>query len=247
MLGVLIVLLAGCAAALWWLKHRMFEKNPNFTLRSIVLDSHGYWGKNTESRQRLINILKLNPGQDNLFALDVRKLRVQLRSMPNIADAQVQIILPDILSIELEERIPRAFLGRSNSALVTDANGMVMPSAECFGVHPNLPVIVGLRNTEIRVGFIHDKLREALKLIMSVQHYRCFTVELISLSHPDELIILMQYRLKNRTLRYHVTMPCGNYRDWLDVLKSAIEDALRHNDSRSKINLTFDGAVVMSN
>ena len=246
MLGILLLMLVGCALALWWLKHRMFEKNPNLILRQVNVDSRGYWGKSAASRRRLIEQLKIEIGKDNLFELNVKQLRSQLRNMPNIADAQVQIILPDTLAIELEERIPRAFLGRTNSNLVADANGMVMLTKESFGVHPNLPVIVGLRNTEVQAGHIQSDLREALNLIMSTQHYSCFKVELVSISHPNELIILMQYRKNKLNLRYQVTMPCANYREYLNILQSAIEDALRHNDRRNKINLTFADSVVLS-
>lgn len=246
LLILLLVLLCAAVASLFWIKHLMFEKNRNFTLKVVEVANRGYWGKNAETRKRLLNLLKLEPNKDNLFELDVRDIRKRLLGVPNIADAQVQVVLPDTLKLELEERLPRAFLGRSGSNLVADGNGMVMQSSECFGVHPQLPVIVGLRSNAIKPGVQLADLREALSLIMSVQYYRNFRVELVSIGHENELLVLMQYIRNKQQLRYQVTFPHGNYRDLLDILQSAIADALRHNDNRSKVNLTFDGAVVMS-
>lgn len=242
----LVILLAGCAVSLYLLRIKLFEKNPRFTLRTVQINSSGYWGRSKENRNALIRKLNLQPGKDNLFALNHAKLRQELRSLPNVADAKVKPQLPDMLEIEIEERIPRAFLGRSNSELVVDANGMVMESRQCFGVHPRLPVIVSLHNRGVKPGVIRPGLHDALALIMSIQRYECFSAALISLLHADSLTVTMDYRSGNSVSRYYVTMPRGNYPELLDILRSAIIDARRHRDDRNVVNLTFDGAVVMS-
>ena len=246
LLTVLFILLVALGVAMWWLKHRMFEKNPRFTLKHIQVESSGYWGKDVLRRNALIRKLDLRAGQQNLFDLDLRKLRMQLKSLPNVADAQVCTQLPDTLLINIEERSPRAFLGRPNSRLVVDANAMVMNARECFGVHPRMPVIVGMPHRSMRPGVIHPALREALNLIMSVQRYDCFSVALVNLSRNGELFVLMDYRHNSQIRRYHVTMLTGNYQESLDILRSAIEDALRHGDDRTKINMSFKNQVVMS-
>ena len=247
LLVVLLVLLIGCVAALWWLKHRMFEKNPRFTLQHVQVESSGYWGKDAVKRNALIRKLDLRTGRQNIFDLDLQKLRKQLRSLPNVADAQLHTELPDTLVINIEERVPRAFLGRLNSQLVVDANAMVMNARECFGVHPRMPVIVGMPHRSMRPGVIHPALREALNLIMTVQRYKCFSVALVNLSRSGELFVLMDYRNnKSQIRRYHVTMLTGNYPETLDILRSAIEDARRHGDDRTKIDMSFKGQVVMS-
>ena len=246
LLVILFIFITGCVVAAWWLKHRMFEQNRHFLLRQVTVESSGFWGKNSENRNALIKKLNLGINSDNLFALDMRKLRSQLRSIPNIADAQVCTILPDTVAISIEERIPRAFLGRPNSDLVADANGMVMNSRQCFGVHPKLPVILVPHRSKLYPGEMQPALREALALIIAVQRYSCFSVALISLSRQDELFVLMEYRGIRGARRYHVTMPIGNYAENLDVLRSAIEDARRRGDDRIKINLMYKGQVVMS-
>lgn len=246
LLAILFIFIAGCGVAAWWLKHRMFEQNRHFLLRQVTVESSGFWGKNSENRNALIRKLNLSINSDNLFALDMRKLRRQLRSIPNIADAQVCTILPDTVAISIEERIPRAFLGRPNSDLVADANGMVMHARQCFGVHPKLPVILVPPRCKLYPGEMQPALREALALIIAVQRYSCFSVALISLSRPDELFVLMGYRGIRGSRRYHVTMPIGNYAENLDILRSAIEDARRRGDDRIKINLMFKNQVVMS-
>ena len=145
--GIILLAIIGCfivgsLVCAWWLKHRMLEQNRHFLLRRVTVESSGFWGKSAENRNALIRKLDLALNQDNLFNLDMKKLRNQLRSIPNISDAQVCAVLPDTVAISIEERIPRAFLGRPNGELVTDANGMVMTARQCFGVHPKLPVIL---------------------------------------------------------------------------------------------------------
>ena len=228
LLIIILLLMIGCGVLLWYLNSRLFEKNPRFTLQNIEIISSGFWGKNAENRSALVRKLDLKIGKDNLFGLNFVKLRQDLRSMPNVADAQVRMQLPDKITIEIEERVPRAFLGRSNSDLVVDANGMVMTASQCFGVHPKLPVIVGFSRRGVRPGLIQPALHEALALIMSVQQHDCFSVALVGLNHNENLTVFMDYHTNNMKRRYHVTMPRGNYRELLDILRSAIEDALRH-------------------
>ena len=246
-LVMLAAVLVGCVLAIFWLKSYMFKNNNHFILRNVNVVSSGYWGRDPLTSNQLLQKLNLQVNSSNLFAISSGQLRKELRSIPNIADAQVWKVLPDTLEIRIEERIPRAFIGRPNSPRVVDANGMIMNSVECFGVHPNLPVINGTVHTTLRAGEIHAALRPALHLIMAVQRYKCFSVAAVSLQQQDNLIMLMDYRRGSTTRRYHVTMPRGNYPQWLDILQSAIEDALRHGDSRNRINLTFKDRVILSN
>ena len=246
LLVFLAAVITGCVLWLYWLKNRMFRENEHFTLRHTNIISSGYWGKNPVTSGILLRKLDLQNGKTNLFTLKPAELRQQLRSIPNVADAQVRFILPDTLEIKIEERIPRAFIGRPGSPLVTDANCVVMNTNECFGVHPNLPVINGTLHTTMRSGEVHNALQPALHLIMAVQRYKCFSIAAVSLRQEDNLVMLIDYRKGSKARRYHVTMPKGNYPEWLDILQSAIEDALRRSDSRNRINLTFKDQVVMN-
>ena len=246
LLCVLLMVVIGCALGLYWLKNRMFEDNKHFTLRRVNIVSSGYWGKDGTTAKRLLNKLDLHIGKSNLFGLKPEKLRKELRSIPNVEDARVWTVLPDTLEIKIEERTPRAFIGRPRSPLVVDSNCVVMNVSECFGVHDNLPVINGGVHTSMSSGEVHTALRPALHLIMTVQRYKNFSVAAVSLRHPDNLVSLIDYRRGSTVRRYHVTMPRGNYVEWLDILQSAIEDALRRNDTRNRINLTFKDQVVMS-
>lgn len=246
LLAVLVLLIAGGVAALFWLQDRMFKGNDHFVLRHVNIESSGYWGKGIENRRVLLGKLNLQAGKDNLFELDMRKIRSVLRAIPNIADARVSKTLPDTLNLHIEERIPRAFVGRPNSPQVVDANCVVMNSRECFGVHPRLPVINGMKHTYLKVGEQHRALQEALNLIMTVQRYPCFSVVMVNLSQADKLVVYMDYHVRHMVRRYHVTMPVGNYTEWLDTLKSAIENARRHGNDHNRINLTFQDQVVLS-
>lgn len=242
-LSIIFVMLAGCAVLIYYMMQAFFEHNVRFTLREVEISSSGYWGK-PDNRTELVDRLQLKIKKDNIFALEPGVLRDKLRQIPNIADASVQRILPDKLIIRIEERIPRAFLGRGNSELLIDANGMVISSKHCFGVHPNLPVIVGLTNQNIRPGAVLKDLHNALDLIMQIyRDFPDFRVELVSVGNPERLFFFLRYRKQKR---YYVTMPSNDVSRMLDVLHSAIENARQHRDPRSNINLMFDGTVVLS-
>lgn len=246
LLAMLLIVIAGCVLGIYWLKNRMFEDNKRFILRHANIVSSGYWGKDVTTAKRLLNKLDLHIGKSNLFDLKPDKLRQELRSIPNVEDAQVWTVLPDTLEIRIEERTPRAFIGRPRSPRVVDANCVVMNTNECFGVHDKLPVINGGVHTSMNSGEVHTALRPALHLIMAAQRYKNFSVAAVNLSQADNLVILIDYRRGSTSRRYHVTMPRGNYPEWLDILQSAIEDSLRRNDTRNRVNLTFKNQVVMS-
>ena len=242
-LAALLLLLIAIGFLLFWLNCQFFDRNARFTLNHITIESTGYWGQSAENRAELLRFMRLHPGSDNLFAIDPAKVREQIKSIPNVADATVERILPDTLQLRIEERVPRAFLGYSKSDFVVDANTMVMLSRQCFGVHPRLPVIVGLRD-EVREGVMLPKLANALDLIMRIHRsFPEFQVVLLSVSQPDRIFMILDYRGRKR---YQVTLPAEQKPELLDVLRSAIEDALRNNDQRTNVNLLFDGSVVMN-
>ena len=246
LLAILALMIASCIAGMYWMKNRMFEDNRHFILKKVNVVSSGYWGKDSLTANRLMRKLDLQIDKNNIFSLRPEILRRELRSIPNIANAQVWTVLPDTLEIRIEERIPRAFIGRPGSPLVVDANCVIMNSSECFGVHSNLPVINGNMHTTLKAGESHISMRPALHLIMAVQRYQNFSVAAISLRQTDNLTVLMDYRRGSNVRRYHVTMPYGNYREQLDILQSAIENAIQRRDDRNRINLTFKNQVVLS-
>ena len=240
-LAVLVLAAVGLALLFYWLDHRFFDCNARFTLRHVDIQSTGYWGRSRETRADLTGFLKLAAGKDNLFALKPATIRRQLASVPNIADATVEQILPDTLKIRIQERVPRAWLGSTVSGLVVDANGQVMRSDQCFGVHNTLPLIVGLRG-QVRIGTQLAEAQDALDFLMLVlRNMPDIQLQIISVSRPDRFTVALKYRARP----FRVLLPRPVPPEKLDALHSALDEVLRRGDPRDNISLLNDGEVVL--
>ena len=241
-LVVLVLAVSGLAVLFRWLDHRFFERNARFTLRRIDIQSTGYWGRSNATRADLARFLNLAVGENNLFALSPAAIRGQLTSIPNIADAAVERVLPDTLEIRIQERVPRAWLGSTVSGLVVDANAKVMRSDQCFGVHNGLPLIVGLRG-KVRVGTRLTEVQGALDFLMMVlRNMPEIQLQIISVSQPDRYTVGMKYRTRRS---FQVILPRPVTAELLDEMNSALAETVRCNDSRSTINLLNGGSAVL--
>lgn len=238
------ILSAICAlvVAVMIFRARVTVDNPRYILQRVNISSTGFFGKSAASRRLLLGRLNLTVGTDNLFALDPRQLRERLLLDSSTIEA-VKIIrqLPDTLTVEIFERTPRAFVGRLNSPWVVDANCRVMPASECFGVHSDLPYIIGTREA-LTPGATLDSARYAMNVIMHINRaFPDFTVSLLGVDNPDRL----QMTVKCRGELFNTTMPVGEYRRYLDVLWANIDNALNSGNTQRHVNLTYDGQVVM--
>ncbi|MBE6368721.1 MAG: FtsQ-type POTRA domain-containing protein [Lentisphaerae bacterium] len=246
LLSLAVVLLLA-ALLFHWLHRCWFEKNIRFTVREIAIESNGFWGTSAETKLALISKLNINIGKNNIFELDLKKMRLDLRSFANVADAQLEIKLPDQLHIAIEERIPRAVIGSSSFHRVADANGVIMDSRQCMK-HSDLPSIIGLQTPqqEIKPGVMLRELHPAMALLMAMERFPVFKAEVIKIGRNNELVLTLKYLRHNRQLTYYVTMPAGDFPQQLTILSSVIEEALRQRNTMNVLNMSFEGKVVFS-
>ena len=247
--GIILIAVVFCCFGLlalgcWQFKKLLFEHNDHFLLRRVVIDSPGWWGKTEDSRNRLLSKLQLNVKEDNLFSYQLPKLRQLLCSIPSIESAQVERILPDTLKLTISERIPRAFLGNSQSILVLDFSGMVMSKDECVEINPRMPVIFGHPTEGVTPGTRLPQLQPVLEVISeALMNFGDFRIVAIRISQTDAIQLKLFY--KDSRL-YNGLMPPGNANYYLNMLQSAIEEALRTNNRKPNANLTYDGGVVFT-
>lgn len=226
----------------------LFTRNDRFLLRNFELETSekGYWRDRPEP---LAERLNLRVGRDNLFALDPRQLRRELLRIPSIESCEVHRILPDTLRIRIVERIPRAALYNPNSRWVVDAEGVVMSRFEAMKIAHQLPVITGFSPTEkITAGHRLEPALPALELLMeTIRSFPDISVRYINCSKPGKLDFVMRYRNQRN---YQVVIPTrvGPRRrmsSLLMKLQSAIIEAQRSDDGRSRIDLSFEGQVIL--
>lgn len=241
-LTIALLLLASAVAVCLWLHHVMFRSNPRLVFRELHVSSSGYWNQRDEELIRTLG-LKRN---SNIFDLDLGKLRRQLRSVPSIADARVQRILPDTLMVEVSERMPRAIINYPRSRWVIDEEAVVMERTRSMANSIVLPTITGVAHTRLKGGDRLPELQPALDVINAVvRSYPDMEILMVSVSNSEQLDFYIRYR-NGKT--YRVLMPAKNrgVEYMLNALQSAIIQAYQKGEERTTINLSFDGLAVIN-
>lgn len=237
---VLIVLAGGAIAGVVLLNQTFFHGNPRFALKSIAVESVGWWNGRSS---RVASDLDLHPGSTNVFALNLAKLRADLlKKEPSVKNVRVARILPDTLSFTITERIPRASLGDANSPWVVNEEGVVMSSHSCIDLRGELPVIIDLpKHLNVVSGARLEELEPALELIMLTKRkFQEFKIAKISLKKGGELNVALFYQ----DAPYGVTMPRENLEFLLGKLRLALRQATLRNDQKHRVNLLCDGQVI---
>ena len=134
-----VLAIAALFFALFGLRKVLFTGNPRLELRSVAVETTGYW----ENKEKILaRRLNLTSGE-NLFTINIRKVRQELQKIPNVESCEVVRVLPDQIKLKIVERIPRAVLKNPRSPWVVDENGMVIPRHEslCMLQKDFLPVL----------------------------------------------------------------------------------------------------------
>ena len=177
----LILTVLGCLYA----KKSLFERNANFTIKRVVVRSGGWWEKH---KSEVLRILGVTPGVSNLFACDLPSLRKKLEKQPSIESVEVSRIIPDTLLVDINERIPYAFLHWRGNTKVVDSNCMVMSTSSCVNVGRDLPVVTGFtsKKEDLIPGAKLSQATPAIKLIDEASKLApAIRFERISLNSPD--------------------------------------------------------------
>lgn len=132
--------------------HHLFVDNAEFVLREVPLLKMGTKDMpRFMNHKRVVNATGINLSA-SIFAVDISKMEKTLRELPEISAARVTRRLPGTLKIEVEERIPVAWVecqalnleGRNfRTGLLVDENGFVFPCATStlWNFAEKLPVI----------------------------------------------------------------------------------------------------------
>ena len=191
---LMVVVMAGAVGLTIYLadllERKLFSECDQFRIRHLELSSDGKlqpW--------HIREYAQLEEGQ-NLFALDIRKIRKDLESVPVVSSVTVSRRLPDTLVIKITERTAVARLGWGDGSyhLAIDREGYVLgPSS----ITPNLPTISGLKEKGLRPGsriderMVQDALR-VLELSESIRLSPLVRVREIRVDQPDYLVLNLE-------------------------------------------------------
>ena len=169
---------------------RVLYTNPRYVLNKIQIEPRGHF-----SERQIRLAAGLEPGE-NLWALNLRQIKVDLEKLPYVSNAKVERHFPDTVSIIIHERVPVVKIVGLNIDLGTretfylDRDGVVLKPREDDTV-PLLPEVIGLTDAqdELDPGKVIDQtsLTRALKIMDAIEHSRLNTmigIRTIDLSNP---------------------------------------------------------------
>lgn len=242
--GLFLTLLILLGAGIFFAERMLFSRNQRFLLRRVEIRSEqvGYWHNRDE---RLTGYLRLTPGRDNLWQLDLRELREKLLRHPSVKSCTMTRVLPDKLVVSIVERLPRAALGNPGSPYLLSDDLVVLLRSESMPIADTLPVLTGFPPAfRTHPGALCQQAEPAMRLIMEIlRNFPDLAPLHLDLASPDKLQASLRYR--NRHL-YRVTLPVDGRFDYLlGVVQSAIIDLLRNGDPRTVLDVSFNGQVVI--
>ncbi len=190
-IGALILLAVAAAGAVWAAKSgisragdRLFAQNEKFTIREIEVTTTG-----TLPISNLREYAGVTEGQ-NLFAIDIEQIVRNIERTPRVRAAEVRRVLPDRLTIRVQERtaLARIAEGATGLPMAVDRDGFVLGPS----VGRGLPIISGLAESGLAPGsVIRDaKTLDALQALDVCEQTKLgalLRIQAIQVKHPEYL------------------------------------------------------------
>jgi cell division protein FtsQ len=102
-------------------------------------------GLNKVTRGQVMEVLGADIGR-NVFYIPLDQRRLQLEAIPWIESASMSRLLPNRIGVQIQERVPIAFVQIGSRIQLVDANGVIMDLPR--GTHYSFPVVLGLRDSD---------------------------------------------------------------------------------------------------
>ena len=154
----------------------LFLGNEKYQIKELKLTTNG-----ALDHARVINLVGLDLGA-TLFAVNIDDVQSRLSALPEVVNCKVERRLPGTLKIDIEERVPYAWLkcedvgywGRQADGVLIDADGVTFP---CVGAmwqtSQGLPVIemreARVENFEHGIKVRHADLLRAIHLMKVIE------------------------------------------------------------------------------
>ncbi|MEM7152937.1 MAG: FtsQ-type POTRA domain-containing protein [Myxococcota bacterium] len=121
---------------------------------------------------RLRELMALSPGT-NILSLDLDEVASRIAADPWVAKASVVRVLPDSLSVTVEEHEPVAVLLAAGRLVLVDDEGVSFKALEA-GERGRLPVLTGFDDSGLfsRPELMHERVMEGLEALGAYQDKR---------------------------------------------------------------------------
>ena len=190
-LAMIVAVGAGLHFGIAMALDRVLYTNPRYVLNKIEIEPRGHF-----SERQIRMAAGLEPGQQNLWTLDLRQITHDLEKLPYVSSAKVERHFPDKVSILIHERVPVVKIVGLNIDLGTretfylDRDGVVLKPREDEAA-PLLPEIIGLTDAEAELEpgmkLEQSSLTRALQIIDAIDHSQLntsITIRTIDLNNP---------------------------------------------------------------
>jgi cell division protein FtsQ len=246
--GLVLAMIVAVGASLHFgiemVLNRVLYSNPRYVLNKIEIEPSGHF-----SPRLIRQAAGLEPGQQNLWALNLRQITLDLEKLPYVSSAKVERHFPDAITIHITERVPVVKIVGLNIDLGTretfylDRDGVVLKPRD-DETAPLLPEIIGLTDAELEPGMTLEQtsLTRALEIMDAIDHSQLHTsidIRTIDLSNP--LSITMVTR-QNMTITFRL--------DYIDQQLQRLVQIVNYPDFQqrtiSTVDLTPDSNVPVT-
>jgi cell division protein FtsQ len=225
--------------------NRVLYTNPRYVLNRIQIEPRGHF-----SPRQIRLAAGLEPGQ-NLWALNLRQITLDLDKLPYVSSAKVERRFPDTVSIHITERVPVVKIVGLNIDLNTretfflDRDGVVLKPREDEAA-PLLPEITGLTSEqdELEPGMKLEQtsLTRALEILDAIDHSQLHTlIDISQINLGNPLSITMTTR-QNMTITFRL--------DYIDQQLQRLVQIVNYPDFQqrqiSTVDLTPDSNVPVT-
>ena len=190
-LVLLASLCGGVAFGAKRILNTLFFANADYSLKTIEVTSDG-----NLSRDTILRTAGVSEGK-NIFSIDLPKVQEKLGALPQVEESRLQRILPNKMTIAVQERRPVAWVvppdtntGSFNfeDAYLVDRRGILLKSKSLAPEYLGLPLIIGVVTANCQAGqpLEQDEVKAALDLIRASSEIlqARFQIQSIDVSKP---------------------------------------------------------------
>jgi cell division protein FtsQ len=214
-----------------------FMFSSNFcSIGEIVIQGNDYL-----SKDEILYRSKVKLGE-NTFKLDLKESKDSLIQEPWIKEAEIKRVIPNKIIISVKERKVAAFVCIGDEYFTSSKEGLVLSKIVKTEEGFDLPLILGLEISEIKIGETIDKpeFKTALESINSVEVILPKKFSHVVILSSDDFMICN----KDDTLKVRVNGP-EEIINKENLLREALEKIKREKLSVEYIDVRFKDSLVI--
>ena len=237
--ALIAVALASIAAAAYGSVYQYGTRSWRFRLMSS--DEISISGISKVTRSQVMEVLGGDIGR-NVFFIPLEKRQKQLQEIPWIESASIMRLLPNRLSIQIQERTPVAFAQINNRVELVDAQGVIMELPR--RTHYSFPVVAGLRDSDplsVRSGQMKIYSRLVKELDAGDAHYSRDLSE-VYLNDPEDVKV----SIADSTGTVLVHLGSDEFLDRFKIYLSHIAEWRQQFQKVESVDLRYEGQIIVN-